>query len=385
MEPTTAIDHQHVVAYLKGEYQEEEYQYFAAIRKDNPTYRVFFELIDDWKRNLPPAKQKRDLRRIDCSFHAIDELLASAFYGNLRQSHKQALIDGVVSSPLYYHRLLSRLEPIAPLAVGLPVATADNAAMLSDEELLAGLPPHRRKEYDLARLLQKLKHAVLQPVLDSLRGTGWNVLIQPATALATVALMVISFAWMAERNWLGADPSLYVYDQVVPYPFGEGAVRSVRASTSSDSLYRAFDNGFLAAMSAYLRRNYAQTIQWLSQQDAAIPLLQQRLETEKNLPRIRDFYFYQGISYLAMGRSRSITGEQERQAGYFESAAHNLQLASRFADEHNLEEPERESFFLALAYGFGGDEAAAREQLLLIPKASGYYPRSRALLKLWHR
>ena len=389
MERTTVLDHQHVVAYLRNEHKGEENQYLAALRKDNPTYRVFFELIDDWQRDLPAAKQQHDLRRIDCSFQAIDELLAGAFYGDLRQSHKQALIDGLISSPLFFHRLLSRLEPIAPLAAGLslpPVAFADNASMLSDEELLAGLPPPRRKKkYDLTSQWHKIEQAVLLPAVASVRATGWSLLLQPATTLATVALLVISFAWIAERNWLGADLNQYKYDQVVPYPFGEGAVRGVRSSTSSDSLYRAFDNGFLTAMSMYQRHDYAQTIQWLSQQNTAIPLLEQHLEVEKNLARIRDFYFYQGVSYLAMGRSRLLAGEQERQARLFDSAAHNLELASHFTSEHNLESPDREAFFLSLAYGFSGDKTAAREQLLLLPKTSAYYPRSRALLKLWQR
>lgn len=202
-----------------------------------------------------------------------------------------------------------------------------------------------------------------------------------ALSLVLVGMLATLFTYqIVVKN--DAD-NYYVYDDRVPYEYNMSSLRAPSAVFQHDSLFQAFVTQFKLGMSDYMVRDYEGAINALQNLTPTVQTLQVRPDLEKLLPWIRDFYFYLGVSHFALARSRQIELGEEAKAGHAKQSIRWLALADSLVNANHLVGSDRETYFLGLAYGFGGYKDSAVTQFRRIPPGSRFYNESVNLIHKW--
>lgn len=175
----------------------------------------------------------------------------------------------------------------------------------------------------------------------------------------------------------------YVYDDKVPYEYDTSGLRGAPAELETDILFRSFVSQFKLGMSNYMIRDYQNAIASFEILQPNAIKLQARVPDKNLAPWIRDFYFYNGVSHLALLRSKRIEHDQAARLRHAEEAIQSLMKADSLVRSNDLERSDRETYFLGLAYGFGGNQDSAIARLHQIQPRSRFYEDSDKLTHEW--
>jgi len=271
----------------------------------------------------------------------------------------------------------------------------ENTIKLNPEEQVTRILAHV-KEQGLTTRVELSKKAAKQfrdeTDLSSEAGIGrilheWfdALMRRPAFAFSGLALGIIAAFFIYQKIIQTDLDRYYVYDQSVPYEYDISSLRTSATGTEQDSLFSAFVRQFKLGMSDYMLRDYESTINTLEKAEFAILALQTDLSNEKILPWIRDFYFYLGASHFALSRSRELDLSPVVKTQHANESIRWLALADSLAAAHHLEESDRESYFLGLAYGFAGRRQPAVEQFKKLSQESDYYKEVDKLIQEWSK
>lgn len=180
------------------------------------------------------------------------------------------------------------------------------------------------------------------------------------------------FIWLKNKD-------IREYDNWYPPSYNPIEVRG--SSYSSDEM-EIFYRRFTFAMLEYKNGNYAEAIIKL---ENIKPAAQELFNNKKSVSLIRDYYFFLGVSHLALSRrgNYDLTIVSKRQhlndAIEFLSKSFELSLLSSLGDTS----PYR--YFLGLAYGLAGFHAKAIYHLKMIKLDSDYYYESLELIDAWSK
>jgi len=130
-------------------------------------------------------------------------------------------------------------------------------------------------------------------------------------------------------------------------------------------------------MGDYMIFNYQEAIERLESLEPAASEFLTRQNSKEIISDVRDYYFYLGVSHLALGRSKKL-GKEEK-AEHIDKAIPYLESAERITLENNFEQSDREIYFLGLAYVFEGRTKVGLEKLDIIEEKSNYYIKSSKL------
>jgi len=204
-----------------------------------------------------------------------------------------------------------------------------------------------------------------------------------ALSLVLVGMLATLFTYqIVVKN--DAD-NYYVYDDHVPYEYSISSLRAPSTFFEHDSLFQTFVTQFKLGMSDYMVRDYESAISTFQNLESVALMLQARSEKERFFPWIRDFYFYLGVSNFALSRSQQRDLQDEFRAQHTDQAIRWLALADSLATARHLEGSDRESYFLGLAYGFGGRQDLAVSELRRIAPTSSFYKESIDLIHKWFK
>lgn len=202
-------------------------------------------------------------------------------------------------------------------------------------------------------------------------------------ALSGIILSVLAVFIIYEKIIKNDIYAHYVYDDKVPYEYAISSLRSTSEALEADALVRSFISRFKLGISDYMIRNYQGAISTFETLKPEARMLQVRLPNGDILPWIRDFYFYQGVSHLALLRSKRRELDQSARSRHTEEAIQSLMRADSLVRSNNLEGSDREAYFLGLAYGFGGQQDSAIVQLHQIKPGNRFYKDSVELINKW--
>ncbi len=225
-------------------------------------------------------------------------------------------------------------------------------------------------------LIEKIK-AYIAKFIDSIPR---KPILIPVLAVVLIVFLVGPGSFLVDT--LTKDPlSEFVYGDKVPYEYTGSGFRGTDTRPETDPELRTFHRQYRLAMSDYVVYNYAGAITICEQLEPTASEFLTRLNNKEILTEIRDYYFYCGVSHLALGRSEKL-GEEEK-AENFDSAIPYLQEAERIALDNSLENSDREVYYLGLTYGFDGRQGKAIEQFKRIEIKSLFYEKSMNLIKEW--
>jgi hypothetical protein len=377
------LPHQQFVAYLLGKSDREAQASIRRLAEEDGAYQVLFELIDRFKRQATLRAQPK-IARLPETFHEVEEMLEGFFSGKAGDEKAQQFLDGLVTSPQFYQRLLAKLKVVAPQMASDEIPEMSQIRIESDEEILekviAGANGKTLPAFDnnFARVMPNLL-ANLGKFID-------GVFRKPRLAFAfALMLAVVSITvWQVEKNRYGLDEA-YSYDTKVPYPFVSGW-RGPSSSAADEALFHSFVNAYKLGMTNYVVCDYAGAINVLEKWDSFAAGLLPKFAHNKNvLLEIRDYSFYLGVSHFALARSQRAKPAPEEKTQHLKSAIRLLARADSLARTQQVEDNDREIYFLGLAYGFGGQPDSAVARLRQIKPESDFYNDSSILAKAWSK
>ena len=203
----------------------------------------------------------------------------------------------------------------------------------------------------------------------------------PAIRIAIPVSLVAAIAFAIFL--IPTEPSAYVYDDKMPYPYTRSTFRGGSETTYENTQYQTLREQFIHGIIAYLSYDYNNAIHILKTAESSVDELVQKTNDEKILSEIRDYYFYLGVSHFALSRSQKLDLAADIRADNRSEAIKYLSKAGELAQIYNLGRTDSENFFLGLAYGFDKQRDLAVEQLLRVNAESRFYDNSVDLIKNW--
>ena len=380
------LPHEQIVAIISGNSDPPVQALVDQLKNENDVYQALFELID-WCKSHEGSSRPSTTHSFPTTFPAIESVLLRIFSGEGGREEASQLLAGLLTSSIFYQRLLVKLASLTPQLSPAEAEELESITIKSDDEILALVkeaaggtpePSHKRSVWSV---LADTFRQVRTEVLESLQGSLDSLARLPRPAYA-IPLLVLAGIGIYSQFRHQATGQPYVFDNEPPPLFASG-LRGPDSSAAEDSLLMAFRAAFKLALSDYKLCNYYQVISALEDLEPIAAALQTKEEIEYDATLLNDYYYCFGVSHFALSRSHRFKLDAQERRQHGEMAIQLLTRALALAEAYQLSNLDRDTFFLALAQGFAGDRQAAISQLNKIPTMSTYYDESIELIKRW--
>lgn len=196
--------------------------------------------------------------------------------------------------------------------------------------------------------------------------------------VAALAVMVVAWQGVRFMSQPAIDDTLYIFDDRAPY------LPSTLRSAGPDSGLPVWQETLNSAIqNQYGLREYEAALQSFESIETATANLPAD-SAQKEIPaRLRDVYFYKGLSHLALSRSQTRKLSDSLRADHAERAVRSLQIADSLVKAHTLPNPDREAYYLGLALALAGQEQQALAKLDQVSSTSSFFDDSERLKKAW--
>ncbi len=145
------LSHEQVRKYIDGQPDER----IAKFRQDDDTYQLFFEILDELRSGERVSQEKPDFDMQKLIRRTEDALIRMAS-GDFSQTDAGYLLNAIYHSPLFYERLILKLEQIAPAIAGKELPEMSEIAIPDDDEILRKLTVLKDKKTERFNLKDKL-------------------------------------------------------------------------------------------------------------------------------------------------------------------------------------------------------------------------------------
>ena len=384
------ITHQQIIEYLCDRIDPETEAYISESKKADPVYHLFFELIDELKSHATIKEHQKARTGVRLTFSMIENMLMRILAGDIQPAEAQQIINELIGSPLFYQRLLAKMASATPEIALENVPEIEQVQIKLDDELLEIIENETRREKEkipsvkakikrLLRLFPDISKSLQRPFEIPQRLPRFAYVVP--VIIVGIFLTFITYDKIIKKD----DFQYYVYDDKVPCEYNMSSLRNAEDILKDDPLFRSFVNQFKLGMSNYVVRDYSNAIHNFQILQSYASELLSKSPSEIVLPWIRDLYFYLGVSYLAISRSKLLDLKHEDRKRQSIHAIQSLALADSLVTVHRLQTYDRESYFLGLAYGFGGYKDSAIARLGKIKRESQFYNDSNKLIGLWSK
>lgn len=174
-----------------------------------------------------------------------------------------------------------------------------------------------------------------------------------AFAAALVVLLLLGSYNILQRIGTGTDYT-YNFDDQVPYPYSQSSLRGDSDYSQNFSEYDNFIIQFQAGISYYLSWEYESAINTWKNMDSTAKHFASQADDQKFLTAARDYYFYKGVSHLALSVTQNEKINNQIRISHRDAAIFYLSNAGSLANVYKLEEINRESSFIEKAYSIDG-------------------------------
>jgi hypothetical protein len=368
------LQHAELAAKLKAGNVRDDFV-LSELQRQEPVYQTLFELIGLCRKQALGASPKARSAPPQ-TFAALEQLLLKVYAGSATPEEAGQILSGLQTSPGFYRRLLAKLEALTPHVAWEEAQTLEGIRLKSDEEVLRivrnAVDRIEIKESAGENAWRTLANAAKETFRASVEALDF---ITSNRAVA-VGLPLVLIALVTILQFGRSSP----YDEATPYPAPSG-FRGATASPAREPAYSAFKDAFSRAMGDYVLRDYDKTLARLDTLQAQEKILRSNLTDENHASLLRDYYFYTGVSHLALSQRKSFFSDKPEQ--HAAQAVTWLERANALAQAGPSSADDHETYFLGLAYGFNGQKDRAVNELGKILPNSSFYQQSLARIKEW--
>ena len=144
-----------------------------------------------------------------------------------------------------------------------------------------------------------------------------------------------------------------------------------------------FQNQFIAGFSAYASAEYERAIDNWGNMDTKAEDFAKQLDNKKLVTATRDYYFYKGVTHLALAVTRTVKLSIKERMVHRNDAIEYLKKADTLNTAFKFKDRDRETYFLGLALGLAGSTQTSIKYLNSIEPNSRHYEKSKEYIKLW--
>ena len=98
---------------------------------------------------------------------------------------------------------------------------------------------------------------------------------------------------------------------------------------------------------------------------------------------VRDYYFYLGVSHLAISVSQKNRISAHVRRTHNDVAIHYLSKADSLSNQNQFINNDRETYYIGMALGIGGKKEKALEKLTELTTKSIFHEEANELIKKW--
>ncbi len=368
------LPHAELAAVIKANNVRDDY-FLSELQQQEPVYQTLFELIALCRKRTPHKNPEAGSAPPQ-TFDALEQVLLKLYAGTATPDEAGQILSGLRTSPSFYRRLLAKLEALTPHVAWEEMKTLEGVSIKSEEEVLqlvrGAVDQIEAKESAgeqawraMSNVTRETFHASVQ-VLDFITGHRMVAVGLPLVLIASFTLFQFGLS----------SP----YEKSAPYP-PPSNLRGSLTFQAKDSGYYQFKDSFAQAMSDYVLRDYTNTLKKLESLQPRAESLHSNLADENYASLLRDYYFYTGVSHLALSRKKSFFSKKPGQ--HAELAVRWLARADSLAQAGGKPGSDRETYFLGLAYGFNGQKGQAASELKKIRSNSSFHQQSLVRIKEW--
>jgi len=386
MEKKRDIKHVEIVAYLRGESDMQLKQSIEKIRDENPVYHLLFELIEKAK-SVSEINQKTDLTdQPVMSFSEIEQMLERLFSGDFSENNAKQFYNGLLSSPIFYTRLLDRLQFAIPELSREQDPDLAKVEIKSDEDILSevlkspGRVVEAKTKTRVTQSAEKLGH-----IFEAIKTFIRIPVPSPRVALLVsgISVAIILFALGYKSIFKNNNYYPYLSENRVPYEYDSSTFRGTDQDMKSarEPLLFAFIRDFKNGVGYYMVQEYESAIYIFENLENSAQILETKEIDPEYTTYFRDLFFYNGLSHLVLSTQKEI--EKSDKSKYLNDTIKLLERAVSILIKYNLNGADREAYYLGLAYGLNGQRDLAMNQLGSIKAESQFFSDSQKLLKKW--
>ncbi len=235
-----------------------------------------------------------------------------------------------------------------------------------------------------AEYLKQAKPATTRGLLPTIfaqlfTGGKWRKSL--AFAAAILALFVGGYFLISS---LTSNHYLIHYDDKVPFEYNVRNLRSIAEDDSEqNSSLLSLSRGFNLGISNYNVLEYEEAVKIFERIEPLVVNLDDQNLAPEDLSRIRNLYFYLGLSHLALSVTEVSGYSSAEKTEHAQKAVVYLSKMEQLVAKFNLEKQSQDAFFLGKAYGLSGDKIKAIRCLQTVPPNSDFFEESKNLIRLF--
>ena len=370
------LTHQKIAGYIRGDLKKEDIKQTNDLTNKYANYELFFELIDKLRPQVSIKKEADNKESLNFSFKELEDLLLNFLSGNIGTQDAQRFMDALLFSPVFFRRLLIKINEASPELPKEELTEMPTVDIKSDETVVS----------EVVRLV---KHKDEKEYPTSEQNSFWEKMsrfIDLPNRVPAYAILVFIFLLGGYFTYHKINEyrfyAQFVYDNEVPYDPDSG-LRSGEEPALTNPQLQSFVRQCEIGIADYLARDYKKAIDVFESLKGRAESLQAEPLLPENGIFLRDFYFYLGVSHLALFTTRSLEIDDQERKQHLDNAESNLLQAQSLVKDHDLEEQDREIYFLGLAYGFADEKRKAVELLQKISGDSQFEVESLKLIQKW--
>lgn len=192
-------------------------------------------------------------------------------------------------------------------------------------------------------------------------------------SFATAVILLFLLVW---RPWFQNGQKLQqIYKQTVPYTFYSSGLRDGTSADGQNPDLFGFVYNYKLAMSDYVLGRYENVVLLLADTEKKYIEWINTATDAAQLAWIRDFYFYWGMSYLAIDR------HQMNKRDELEQAIDRFKTAQSYIETSQSGNASREYYFLGLALALNGEKEGAKSSLNKVSPENRYHQQAQAIIQ----
>jgi hypothetical protein len=371
--------HAQMREYLEGEKVREKRQAWGVGRG---LVDVLLDLVDQLKDEVGYS-HKIQSTEIRVSFEEVEDLISNLMSGAATPEMKQGFLNNLYQSADFYHRVILKMDQLIPVVEKKRIPELNNIAMKSDNEILLqlgvanGLSAQKRIEKGVEN---KFKD-ILEKLFGWLEPVPRYVVVLALIFFIVVPGLLIVYEAM-NRDHQEDIFAEFDYTKTVPYEYTSRSFRGLQDPNVHDYLIDSFSYQFKVAMSDYVIFNYKETILGLEKMEPMVRELENS-EKQQAFEGIREYYFYLGMSYLAMSRTQ--ISYNDNNDHYLNQAINMIMKSFSIAENHKLNDINRENYYLSLTHAMIGNIKQAELYCNKIKSNSAFKERCNELFSILNK
>lgn len=358
--------------YIRNTISPEEQKQLQKAAENENQLALLLELIDfcrEQTKNSEPITYTSEI-----SSDQFEDIMSDVLAKNISIQDAQLFLQQLEQNPATFERAKLFLA-LATTPMPNKDDTFYDIEIQSDADLLDLVIKQTK------RVQNTSKQSVIKKYLNSFAAAFTNFKRPvPRWAAVAVVLSIVAMIFILPDKLDNDVYRQYFHPSIDPY---YSKISNTLRSNQSDfdlsnfsnekiQQMRGFKNRYELGIASYLLKDYKDAIQQFAECEKDINFFE---NDTTRMVLVRDLYFYQGLSFLALA------GEKTTRKNYLEKAIKNIKTARTIEKNYYKIETEETTFFLGLSLFLNREEQTAYSYLKQISESSSFYQQAEYLIK----